>query len=145
MSENVSHEDFNKLSQAMTELALLMCTGLNEMRQVVTLVKRDQVDPPDPRAPTKRRPLDRIRHREDEAWTDEKSDLFDYPQRPYRRRSLDPSVWVYQRRQRDPVHMYEGGDDYDPMDHGRRNNGNGYGEYWLKMDLPYFNGNLHIE
>lgn len=41
MSENVSHEGLNKLTQAMTELALLMCTGLNEIHQVVMSVNRD--------------------------------------------------------------------------------------------------------
>lgn len=40
---------------------------------------------------------------------------------------------------------YEGGDEYIPMDCGRRGNGVGFGEYKLKMDIPHFNDNLHVE
>lgn len=40
---------------------------------------------------------------------------------------------------------YDGGDGYDPQDRKRRTNTNGYEEYKLKMDIPHFSGNRHIE
>lgn len=78
MVENVSSEDFEKLTQAMAELSFMMCTGLQDIRRVVQTKPWEHHELVDQTMPMGRRHLGRADRLHLDSSTEEDLDLFDY-------------------------------------------------------------------
>lgn len=101
MSENTGNEDFEKLSNAIADLAAMMRDGFQDLRQTTYIRDVEKHEPLDPRSMFARGPLDRTCQSDGETLTEEESNLLDGPPQTYRWSSPDRPLQLYQHRLRE--------------------------------------------
>lgn len=85
----------------MTKMALMMYAGLQDVHRTVVTVPWEHRVSVEPTMSIGRRPSDHTDRQDYNSSTEVNPDLFDYPQCPYKRRSLEQPEQTYQHRSRD--------------------------------------------